>query len=408
MIDKLQSNIWKYALILVANKRAFIAILGAYYLTIPGVTPQGIGIILLAGSLAGFIFEIPSGYVADKIGHKTALVLAGLLMLASTLFFLFANNIAFLILGGVLLSMAIAFHSGTGSAFMHETLRGLKREDEYARVMGKLSSIGFAVPIILTALVPFLVSISFRIPFMVSLFTDFIGLFAALSLVVPPVSQEEIDEIKLTKFRQVVAEGHRLNFFVFALFSGIVGGSLMGVGGFRAPYQFFLGVPVIWYGVFHGTGRLFASLMIAYSGKIRERVSLFTLYSFQLIVFTSLILVLGLVSNWLIAVITFIVINAFQWGFIEVKRSYFIDIIKTSKFKATLLSIHAQIYQIFSAVAGLGVGFAIERFSYQRGFLYLGVALFVISFPLYLYIVRKHKDINIALKRVTFGSGEVR
>src|SRR3989344_3349293 len=158
----LQGNIWKYTLLLIANKRIFVAILGAYYLTIPDVTPEGIGIILLAGSLAGFIFEIPSGYVSDKIGHKTALVLSRLFMLVSTLFFLFASNIIFLILGGVFMSMAHAFHSGTGSAFMHETLRGLKREKEYAKVMGKISSIGFAIPIVFMVLTPFLVSISFK------------------------------------------------------------------------------------------------------------------------------------------------------------------------------------------------------------------------------------------------------
>ena len=137
--------------------------MGAYYLTIPDVTPEGIGIILLAGSFAGFIFEIPSGYVSDKIGHKTALVMSRLFMLVSTLFFLLANNIVFLILGGILMGIGHAFHSGTGSAFMHETLRGLKRENEYAKVMGKISSIGFAVPIIFMVLTPFLVSISFKI-----------------------------------------------------------------------------------------------------------------------------------------------------------------------------------------------------------------------------------------------------
>ncbi len=400
MKKKLQSNIWKYTLLLIANKRIFVAILGAYYLTIPGVAPQGIGIILLAGSLAGFLFEIPSGYVSDKIGHKTALVLSRLLMFTSTLFFLFANNITFLILGGVFLSTSIAFHSGTGGAFMHETLRGLKRENEYAKVMGKVGSIGFAVPIVLTVLIPFLVSISFKVPFLVALVVDVVGILAALLLVTPPVSQEEIDEIKLTKFGQVMREGHRLNFFIFALFSGIVGGTLFSVGGFRAPYQMFLEVPVIWYGVFFGAGRLFASLMIAYSGKIREKVSLFSLYKFRLILYTFLILVLGLVSSWQIIVVTFIVINAFQWGLSKVGESYLIDIIRTSKFKATLLSIRSQIHQVVAAAASFGVGFSIERLSYQSGFLCLGLIFFAVLFPLYLYITSKHKEINIALKRL--------
>src|SRR3989344_1044823 len=98
MEKSLKGNIWKYAVLLIANKRIFVAILGAYYLTIPGVTPQGIGIILLAGSLAGFLFEIPSGYVSDKMGHKAALVISRVFMLLSTIFWLAANNIWLLIL----------------------------------------------------------------------------------------------------------------------------------------------------------------------------------------------------------------------------------------------------------------------------------------------------------------------
>jgi len=387
----LQGNIWKYTLLLIANKRIFVAILGAYYLTIPDVNAAGVGIILLAGSLAGFVFEIPSGYVSDKIGHKQALVISRIVILLSTILFLVANNIIFLILAGIALSTGIAFHSGTGSALMHETLRGLQREKDYASVMGKISSIGFAVPIVFMVLVPFLVSISFKLPFAIALIVDLVGLFAAISLVTPPVPQEEIKEIGVTNFRQVLREGYHLNFFTFALFSGIVGGVLFGVGGFRAPYQTFLEIPVIWYGVFFGIGRAFASLMLAYSGRIRAITTIYSFYKFQLILYTFFILILATISTWWIVVIAFIIINAFQWGLSKVDNSYMMDIISPSKFKATLLSTHVQIEHIVAAVASFGVGFVIERVSYQSGFLYLGIGFFVILMLLYLYILGQRK-----------------
>ena len=391
MEKNLQNNIWKYALLLIANKRIFVAVLGAYYLTIPDVTPKIIGTILLAGSLSGFLFEIPSGYMSDKIGHKLTLVISRVLMLVSTIFFLLANNIAFLILGAIFLSASAAFQSGTGSAFMHETLQGLKREQDYARVMGKISSIGFAVPIIFMVLVPFLVSVSYKTPFLIALVIDVIGLLAAISLVVPPVSQEHIEEIGATNFKQVLQEGYRLNFFSIALFSGIISGTLFSVGGFRAPYQSFLEIPVIWYGVFFGIGRAFASLMLAYSGRIKKYITLPSFYGLQLIIYTLLILVLGIISSWWVVVTAFIVINAFQWGLSKIDEGYQLDIIKSSKFKATLLSTGSQIDRAVSAVSSFGVGFIIERVSYQYGFLYSGIIFLVILFPLYLYIVRGYK-----------------
>lgn len=111
MEKSLQNNIWEYTFLLIANKRVFVAIIGAYYLTIPDVTPKIIGFIFFAGSLAGFLFEVPSGYVSDKIWHKYALIISRGLMILSTIFFLIANNITFLILGSIFLSLSAAFHS---------------------------------------------------------------------------------------------------------------------------------------------------------------------------------------------------------------------------------------------------------------------------------------------------------
>ncbi|MEK6948932.1 MAG: MFS transporter [Nanoarchaeota archaeon] len=389
---RLQSNIWKYALLLISNKRIFVAILGVYYLTIPDVTPKIIGIILLAGSLASFIFEIPSGYVSDKIGHKQALILSRIFVLLSTFFFLIADRIPFLILGAILLSTGQAFLSGTGSAFMHETLRGLKREHDYSTIMGKISSIGFAVPIIFMVLVPFLVSISYKVPFIIALITDLIGFLAALFLVSPSVPQEHIEEIRATNFKQVVREGYHLNFFSLALFSGIVSGTLFSVGGFRAPYQLLLGIPVIWFGVFFGIGRALASLMLAYSGKIKKAITLPSFYLFQLILYVSLIFILGTISLLWVVITTFIIINAFQWGLSRIDESYQLDTICSSKFKATLLSTASQIDQTIAAISSFGVGLLIEKVSYHYGFFYLGIIFVIILLPLYLYILMKYKS----------------
>ncbi len=397
----LEKNIWKYTLLLIANKRVFVAILGAYYLTIPGVDARWIGIILFASTIAGFLFEIPSGYVSDKLGHKQALVISRVLMVLSTVFFLLTDNIPLLLIAGILMSISQAFHSGTGSAFMHETLRALDKEEEYAKIMGKASSIGFAVPIIFMVLVPFLVDVSYKAPFAVALVVDLVGLFAALSLMKPPVTQEHIDEVNATNFRQVMQEGHRLHFFRYAFFSGIVGGVLFAVGGFRAPYQTLLEIPVIWFGVLFGIGRALASLMLAYSGKIRVFVKdRHTLYRYKLILYTILFLLLGLVSTWWIVASVFILINAFHWGLSQVGSGYLLDIIKESRFKATLLSTQAQINELVGAATSLGLGFLIAHFSYRLGFLIVGLVFFAVLFPLYLFIIRSEKEAQAAVESI--------
>lgn len=387
--SKLQGNIWKYALLLIANKRIFVAILSAYYLTIPDVTAKSIGLILLVGNFAGFVFEIPSGYISDKIGHKQALVISRLLVLLSTTCFLVADDLAILIFAAISLSIGNAFHSGTGSAFMHETLRGLGREGDYAKVSGKISSIGFAVPIVFTVAVPFLVSISFKLPFLVALLVDLVGLFAALALVAPPVSQEEIKEIGVTNFPGVIREGLRLNFFPFAILAGVINGFLFSISGFRAPYQLFIGVPIVWFGVFFGLGRALASLMLAYTGKIKDYTNIYSFNKFKIVLYAILIFALGSVTDPWIIVSIFIIINAFEWGLSKVNNSYLLDIIRTSKFKATLLSTEAQIQNIMAALIGFGLGYAIEQISYKYAFVILGATFLLVTIPLMFYILKK-------------------
>jgi len=78
MNAKLSGNIWKLGVHYVTNKRLYQPILGISLLTVPGTTAATLGTMLLAGSMAALLFELPSGYISDKMGHKQAIVLARL------------------------------------------------------------------------------------------------------------------------------------------------------------------------------------------------------------------------------------------------------------------------------------------------------------------------------------------
>ena len=389
MSGALKSNIWKYTVLLVTNKRVFVAILGAYYLTIPDVNTFWIGVFLLAGNGAKFIFDIPSSYLADKIGHKEALVLSRVSMILSTLLFLFIPTIWGLVFASIFLSIGFAFMSGVGSAFMHETLRSLGRADEYTAVMGKASSIGFFVPAVMATVVPFFVSVSYQIPFIIGLVLDLVGLIMAASLVRSAVPPEHAAETDRMSYIKVVHQGLVLRFFRIAAFSGIVSALLDGIDGFRAPYQLALAVPVIWFGIFFGTGRVLASLMLAYSGKIRQIVG--DVYSYQraqIIVYGALLLIIGFISTPWVVVLVLILDNGLQYGMSQVDTGYLLDIIRNNKFKATLLSTSNQLESLFSMIVVFVMGAAIAQFGYQNSFAVLAGIFLLLVVPFHLYIVR--------------------
>ena len=391
MNQNLQSNIWKYTIASVANKRIFVAILGAYYLTIQGVDAQVIGIITLCASLASFVFEIPSGYVSDKIGHKEALIISRIALLLSSVCFLFASNIALLIVASIFLSIGSAFNSGTASAFMHETLKSLGRDSEYSSVMGKISSIGFGVPIILTVLIPFFVSISYKIPFLVMAIIDVVGLIAILALVKPPATQMSIEEVQASNFKQVFKEAYRLNYFTIATFSGIISAVLLGISAFRAPFQIGLGIPVIWFGVFIGLGRALASLILIYSTRVEKYFTLVSFYRFQYILHILLIIGMAITQNVYVVVTLLIINSGFHWGISKIDEGYQLKVIRESKFKATMLSIRAQIESALTAGIGFLMGWIIVRTSYDTGFLYIAVIAGIILTALHIRMMRIYR-----------------
>lgn len=383
---RLEANVWKYTLLLITNKRIYAAILSAFYLSIPDVTAKDLGLILLISNLSGLLLEVPSGYISDKLGHKEALVVSRILMLASSAIFFFADNLSYLIAGGVMFSASHAFLSGTGSAFMHDTLRALGKERDYSKIMGKVSSIGFAVPIIFTVFIPFLVMYGYKAPFLISLIFDLVGLFAAISLTKPPVTSTEIEEISTTNFRQVINEGYRLHFLAFSLFSGILFGLLLITGTYRGAYMVFLEIPVIWFGVFFGIGRALASIILAYTGKIKSNLTIYSFMKLQILLYTILFGILSFTSNVYVVVIVLIISNATQWGLSKVDEGFLVEIIRGSKFKATLLSTRNQIESIVASAAGFGMGYIIQITSYKFGFLSLTLTFLATLIPLYLYI----------------------
>ena len=390
----LEKNIWKFTLLQISNKRIFVAILSVYFLSVPGVTVWWVGAFLVIGNISNFVFDIPSSYIGDKIGHKQALVLARAFAFASTLTFVLANSIALLALASVLMSAAFAFQSGVGTAFMHETLRQLNREGEYRKIMGRSSSIGFAIPAVLMALVPLTASISFKVPFLIALCTDFFGLMVSFSLTRPTIQSEHKEEIKGTTMLQVIRQGLLLRYFRIAVFSGVVSALLDGIDGFRGPYQLSLGVPVVLFGIFFGTGRALASIMLAFSDKIHKWIGdVYAYQRLQIVIYSGLLFAIALFATPTVAVVVLIFDNALQWGLSQVDTGYMLDIIRDNKFKATLLSIGNQIENVLSIVIVLIMGTAIQFFGYRTSFLVLAGVFLLVLLAIHYYIVKNRKAV---------------
>ncbi|HYF10545.1 MAG TPA: MFS transporter, partial [Candidatus Paceibacterota bacterium] len=128
--------------------------------------------------IAAMVFEIPTGVLSDRFGRKSVLILSSLSALAALGFFAFADGYPMLVIGAILDGLAFALASGNNDALLHDTLKELGREEEYAARRGE---IGFWHQVALSAAVlggSFFVGISLSLVFQLAL----IPLSAALLL----------------------------------------------------------------------------------------------------------------------------------------------------------------------------------------------------------------------------------
>ena len=363
------------AIFWVTNKRTYLTFLTIFLLTMPNATAKTIGLVTAAGQLAGFLIEIPSGYISDRIGHKNALIIARLAMVLSTACYVFATNIGWFFIGGILVAVGFSFASGTASAFMHDTLRDLGKDDQFANIVGRLRSIGFAIPIVFIVLLPIIAETSFRWAFGVALAIDIIGLLAVISLT-RPSSSSEVEEISIVGFKKTMKDWYHAGWFRYVMVAMIVGGISFGAtAGFKNPYQELIGFSISSLGILWAISRGLISGMLLGNGWIYKT---FTFREFTIIkslVRTLCLLAVGLFANMWVVAAAFILLTAINFGTSSAKSQYNLNFIKESKAKATLLSVNALLGKLFGGMFGLIMGMMVAGYSYMGAYLITGCIL---------------------------------
>ncbi|MBT4375863.1 MFS transporter [archaeon] len=364
-------------------RRNFAPIIAIFFLTLPNSIAQQIGIYSGIGFLAGFLLEIPSGYLSDTIGHKKALILAKVSMIVSTLFFLTANSWIFFALGSAFMSIGFAFSSGTHESFLHNTLIGIKKEKNYTKINSKMHANISLISMFIILLIPILTEISILFPFKIYLGVDLIGLLLGFSLISPKlkIKAEDKEPIPLPKqLKQFWGTG----FYTMAIFLGLIGGFILGMVGFNSPYVTSLGLPVIYVGMMMAGARLVWFVLGNYAHKIERKIKLKKLMIFEIIFFPTALILISLTKNPFVAIIFFALTTGYMFGRGGIFKSYFLNKFSINKrYKATMLSIKAQISSIIAVIVAFAIGF-VMNISFKLGYLTLGIILFILMFFTYL------------------------
>lgn len=92
-------------------------------------------------SLSILLLEVPSGYIADRLGRKFCLVVGSTVWIIGWLFYCIGSSFILFAIAEILSGVAGSLISGADTAIAYETLLQLKRETHYRILEGRLVAI---------------------------------------------------------------------------------------------------------------------------------------------------------------------------------------------------------------------------------------------------------------------------
>ena len=89
--------------------------------------------------MASFLFEMPSGALADLVGRKKVMFWGRIFAAVSALVLLFSVELWQFILGFVLAALGYNLNSGSEEALVYDSLKQLHKEQEYVKVNSRMN-----------------------------------------------------------------------------------------------------------------------------------------------------------------------------------------------------------------------------------------------------------------------------
>jgi MFS family permease len=142
---RLARNLWLLAAFRMLQMSLFaVSIVTLYWRDALGFSMADIFTVQALFGLFTAVLEMPGGYVADRIGYRTSLLIATAFSLVGWIAMALAASFLAVVGAQVLMACSLSLISGTDAAIMYESLLERRREAEFARWYGRSRSLGAA------------------------------------------------------------------------------------------------------------------------------------------------------------------------------------------------------------------------------------------------------------------------
>ena len=213
------------------------------------------------------LFEVPTGIIADRYSRKYSMAI-GLSFFAAALYiYSTIRTFPVLIFCHIVWGIGATFVSGADIALLYDSLKEMKREDEFEKIMGNAASISFVTTGVSCLVGGILASVDIVLPFILTSL-----LYASASLLVlllkePTLERQSETYLLHTKESVRFLRNKNFLFLLILLFSGVFTSYTI-VSILRQPYLLALEIPLKFFGVLY----LVSLLIKALGAKLAYRI----------------------------------------------------------------------------------------------------------------------------------------
>jgi MFS family permease len=381
----LRSNITKLYLIKIAKW---------FMLYMPIVVPfykaNGLGmkdVMLLQGvySVTIVILEIPSGYFADVLGRKSTLIIGAFMGFLGFLTYSLSFGFWGFLIAETVLGIGQSFVSGSDSALLYDSLLDMKREGDYIKFEGRITSIGNLAEAIAGTLGGLLAAVSVRYPYIAQTFIAFIAVPSALLLTEPSRHKRLLkmrfnDIFRVVRYSLIENKPLKRNIF----FSSVIGTATLTMAWFVQPFFEHVHLSLHWYGLLWTALNLTVGIVAFIAYRIESRIG-----PVNSVVIIALLVPAGYITLYFfnsIYALSILFLFYIVRGFATPVLKDYINRMTGSEIRATVLSVRNFIIRLIFAAVGPFLGWYMDVYSLPQAMLLAGIIFLVVSgFLVYLF-----------------------
>lgn len=355
-----------------------------------GLGLRDIFIIQAFYSVCVILFEIPSGYFADRLGRKRSMLIGVIFAAAGFTTYAFAYTFVEFLFVQFLLALGASFVSGSDAALLYDTLVQLDRDREYQRIAGRLASISNFSEGIAGLVGGALAVISLRTPLYVQAVLTILVIPLVATLREPDRKVADRSEGSFRAIARIVRyalHGHAEVKWLI-LYSSLIGTSTLTIVWFVQPYLQAVDVPLAWFGaawaILQFSIGVFAINAYRIETFLGRRVSLISLI---LLASLGYFLLSQFQAMW---ALPFLLIFYLVRGINGPVLNDYINKVVSSDIRATVMSVKSLVGRLMFTILGPIVGWVNDAYSLSDAFLVC--ALTFLGFgTLFLFFLHRNK-----------------